>query len=336
GYGLASTLAAFAPSVEVLMIGRLLLGASAVTVTPAGAALLRRLFPSARQFSVALALFMAAFSGGMALGPPLGGLLLEHFWWGAIFLFNVPIALGVLCAWWLLPPVPGSGTGRIDLLSIGLSALGIAGIVYGGQELAALGWSAGRALAVAGFQFARHLQVVLGFSPLVAASLLLVPAVLSMVATGAAPVLLRWMRPGAAIGTGALVAVAGAASMLAVVTAGSQAPTGLLIAAAGVFAVGLAPVFAIGTNVILANAPTAQTGAATSVQEVSGSLGNTTGLALGGTVAYLSYAGTMREAMPAGLEESVAQQSTSTIGAARAAAEELPAETAAQLMEAAT
>lgn len=124
--------------------------------------------------------------------------------------------------------------------------------------------------------------------------------------------------------------------MLAVVTAGSQAPTGLLIAAAGVFAVGLAPVFAIGTNVILANAPTAQTGAATSVQEVSGSLGNTTGLALGGTVAYLSYAGTMREAMPAGLEESVAQQSTSTIGAARAAAEELPAETAAQLMEAAT
>src|SRR5690625_6210472 len=68
GYGLASTLAAFAPSVEVLMIGRLLLGASAVTVTPAGAALLRRLFPSARQFSVALALFMAAFSGGMALG----------------------------------------------------------------------------------------------------------------------------------------------------------------------------------------------------------------------------------------------------------------------------
>jgi|GEM_PF-20556 len=384
GYGLASTLAAFAPSVEVLMIGRLLLGASAVTVTPAGAALLRRLFPSARQFSVALALFMAAFSGGMALGPPLGGLLLEHFWWGAIFLFNVPIALGVLCAWWLLPPVPGSGTGRIDLLSIGLSALGIAGIVYGGQELAALGWSAGRALAVVGgvaliagfirrqrrlaeplldlrlfrsvpftlaligiwlvisasagadFQFAQHLQVVLGFSPLVAGSLLLVPAVLSMVATGAAPVLLRWMRPGAAIGTGALVAVAGAASMLAVVTAGSQAPTGLLIAAAGVFAVGLAPVFAIGTNVILANAPTAQTGAATSVQEVSGSLGNTTGLALGGTVAYLSYAGTMREAMPAGLEESVAQQSTSTIGAARAAAEELPAETAAQLMEAAT
>lgn len=384
GYGLASSLAAFAPSVEVLIGARMLLGASAVTMAPAGAALLRALFPLNRQFSVAIALFMAAFSGGMALGPPLGGLLLEYFWWGAIFLFNVPVAIGVLCAWRLLPHVAGTGSGRIDPVSIALSAAGIAGIVYGGQELAALGWSLERGLAVAAglllivlfvrrqrrlteplldlslfrsvpltlalialwliisasagadFQFAQHLQVVIGYSPLVAGALLLVPAVLSMLATAAAPVLLRWLRPGAAIGAGALVAVAGAALMLSVVGAGPSASTVALVAAVGVMAIGVAPVFAIGTNIVLANAPASQTGAAQSLQEVGGSLGNTTGLALGGTVAYLSYAGAMDERMPAGLDPSVAEQSTENIGGAMAAAAELPPEMSAPLLEAAT
>lgn len=384
GYGLASSAAAFAPTIEVLIGARMLLGASAVTMAPASAALLRALFPLNRQFSVAIALFMAAFSGGMALGPPLGGLLLEYFWWGAIFLFNVPVALGVLCAWRLLPHVAGTGGGRIDPVSIALSAGGIAGIVYGGQELAALGWSPHRGLAgVAGlllialfvrrqrrlteplldlslfrsvpltlaliaiwliisasagadFQFAQHLQVVTGYSPLTAGALLLVPAAASMVATAASPVLLRWMRPGAAIGVGALVAVAGAAIMLSMVGAGPSAPTVALVAAAGVMAIGVAPVFAIGTNIVLANAPTSQTGAAQSLQDVSGSLGNTTGLALGGTVAYLSYAGAMGERIPAGVEQSAAEQSAENVGGAMAAAAELPPEMAAQLLEAAT
>lgn len=384
GYGLASSAAAFAPTIEVLIGARMLLGASAVTMAPAGAALLRALFPLTRQFSVAIALFMAAFSGGMALGPPLGGLLLESFWWGAIFLFNVPVAIGVLCAWRLLPHVAGTGSGRIDPGSIALSAAGIAGIVYGGQELAALGWSLERGLALvaglalialfvrrqrrlaeplldlslfrsvpltlalialwliisasagADFQFAQHLQVVSGYSPLTAGALLLVPALASMVATAASPVLLRWLRPGAAIGAGALVAVAGAALMLFVVGGGPSASTVALVAAAGVMAVGVAPVFAIGTNIVLANAPTAQTGAAQSLQDVSGSLGNTTGLAAGGMVAYLSYAGAMEERLPAGLEASVAEQSSENIGGAIAAAAELPPEAAAQLLEAAT
>lgn len=384
GYAVASSLAAFAPTVELLILARMLLGASAVTVAPAGAALLRKLFPLNRQFSVAIALFMAAFSGGMALGPPLGGLLLEHFWWGAIFLFNVPVAIGVLCAWWLLPKVHGSGRGRIDLVSVGLSSLGIAGVVYGGQELAAGGWSTGRALALgvgmvfilgfvrrqrglteplldlslfrsvpfslalvslwlvisasagADLQFAQHLQVVVGYSPLIAGALLVAPALLSMLATAASPLLLRWLRPGSAIGAGALVALLGTAGMLAVVGAGPEAPTVLLVSAAGVVAIGVAPVFAIGTNIILTSASAAQTGSAQSMQEVVGSLGNTTGLALGGSVAYLSYSGAMSEAMPAGVDEETAQQSTESIGGAIAGAADLTPERAGQLLEAAT
>ncbi|UFU07475.1 MFS transporter [Ruania halotolerans] len=384
GYALASSLAALAPTIEVLILARMLLGASAVTIAPAGAALLRSLFPLNRQFSVAIALFMAAFSGGMALGPPLGGLVLEHFWWGAIFLFNVPIAIGVVGLWWLLPKVDGNGSGRIDGLSIALSALGIAGLVYGGQELAAGGWSPWHALAVvagvslmaafirrqrtldvpmldlslfrsvpltlalisiwlvitagagADMQFAQHLQVVMGHGPLGAGMLLVVPALFSMGATAASPILLRWLRPGFAIGAGAGVAVVGAALMVVAVSAGPEASIVFLIGAACLVAIGMAPVFAIGTTVVLANAPPAQTGSAQGMQEVSGSLGNTAGLALGGSVAYVSYSGAMSVRLPAGLDKATAHQSVESVGGALAGAAHLPPDAAALLVRAIT
>ncbi|WP_218125463.1 MFS transporter [Glycomyces harbinensis] len=382
-YGAASTLAAASPSIEVLILARMLLGAATVTLAPAAVALLRRMFPSDRRFSVAVALLMAAFSGGMALGPPLGGLVLEHFWWGAIFLLNVPIALGVACAWRLLPGAGGTGQGRIDGASIGLSALGIAGFVYGGQELAAHGWSPWRGLAVAAgvvliaaflrrqrtlaeplldlalfrsasfstallclwlvitasagadLQFAQHLQVVSGHSQLTAGAWLVVPALVSVAATAASPVLLRRLRPGHAIGLGALTAAVGAVGVLFVVPAGPEASTAALVGASCVVAIGMAPVFAIGTNVVLASAPASQTGTAQGMQDVSGSLGNTAGLAMGGTVAYLSYSGAVRDSLPTGLDAATAGQSAESIGGALAAAEALPPDLAGQVADAA-
>lgn len=384
-YGVASTLAAFAPSVELLIAARALLGASAVTMVPAGMALLRRLFPQPRQFSTAVALFMAAFSGGMALGPPLGGLLLEYFWWGSIFLMNVPVALGVvLLARRLLPRIAGTGQGRIDLVSVALSAAGVAGIVFGAQELAAGGWSLFHGLAVAAgvgllvvfvrrqqllttplldlslfrsvpftvalvaiwllitvsagadLQFAQHLQVVIGHSPLTAGMLLVVPAAASVVATAASPLLLRWLRPGPAIGLCVLIAVAGASLMVVVVTAGTAASTVLLLVAASVLSLGIAPVFSLGANVAISHAPLQQTGSASAMQEVSGSLGNTSGLALGGSIAYLGYSGSLRDSLPGALPEAAAEQSVQSVGGALAAAADLPPELAAQLIEAAT
>ncbi|ACQ81575.1 major facilitator superfamily MFS_1 [Beutenbergia cavernae DSM 12333] len=383
-YGSASAMAAFAPSVELLILARMLLGASAVTMAPAGMALLRHMFPAPRQFTRALALFMAAFSGGMALGPPLGGLLLENFWWGSIFLVNVPIAVAVaVLAPRLLPAVAGTGQGRIDLASVLASSLGIAGLVYGGQELAATGWDpwSGAALAAglvlvvafvlrqrtlpdplldlglfryapfalgvlaiwlvitatagADLQFAQHLRVVLGHSALTAGALLVVPALASVAATAASPALLRWLRPGHAIALGAGVALLGALGMVVAVTAGTEASTALLVGAAALVAAGVAPVFALGTGVILSSAPVERTGSAQATQEVGGSLGNTAGLALGGTVAYLAYSGTLRDDLPVGMDEELARQSVESVGGALDAAEALPPDVAAQLTEAA-
>lgn len=138
-YGVISLIAAFAPNAETLILARGLIAVAAVTIGPTSMVLLRHMFPSRRQFATAIAVYMAAFTGGSAFGPPFGGLLLEHFWWGAIFLANIPVAVFVLAISPLLPSVPGTGDGRIDLMSIGLSLSAVVLVVFGFQELAANG-----------------------------------------------------------------------------------------------------------------------------------------------------------------------------------------------------
>ncbi|MFE9246315.1 MFS transporter [Nocardiopsis sp. NPDC006938] len=136
-YGLASLVAAFAPTPEVLIAMRALMGAAAATMSPSVFGLLRVIFADSRQFSVAVAVVMSSFSGGMALGPPLGGVLLEHFSWGAVFLINVPVAALLLVAAALLLPGHREETeGSVDLPSVLLSMAAIISVVFGLQEIA--------------------------------------------------------------------------------------------------------------------------------------------------------------------------------------------------------
>lgn len=139
-YAVASTLAAFAPNPETLILARALLGASVATLSPSTLSLLRHMFPDPRQFSLAVALNLSAFSVGMALGPPMGGLLLEFFWWGSLFLVNVPVALLALATLpFLLPEFRDRNAGRLDVMSVLLSTVALIVLVYGLQELAEQG-----------------------------------------------------------------------------------------------------------------------------------------------------------------------------------------------------
>lgn len=135
-YGLASLGAAFAPTPEVLIAMRALMGMAAATMTPSIMGLLRVLFTDARQFSAAIAVVMSSFSAGMALGPPLGGLVLEYFWWGAVFLLNVPVAVLLLLSAPLLPGYRESVEGRVDMMSVLLSMAAIIAVIFGLQEIA--------------------------------------------------------------------------------------------------------------------------------------------------------------------------------------------------------
>ncbi|MFE3458216.1 MFS transporter [Nocardiopsis aegyptia] len=136
-YGLASLAAAFAPDPAVLIATRAVMGVAAASLMPSITSLLRVMFTDSRQFSVAVAVVMSAFSAGMAVGPPLGGVLLEYFWWGSVFLVNVPVAAVLLLGVPLLPPMPGRrGEGRIDLASVALSLAAIISVIFGLQEIA--------------------------------------------------------------------------------------------------------------------------------------------------------------------------------------------------------
>lgn len=139
-FALVSVITAYSSSPEMLIVTRALLGVAGATLTPATLALIRGLFPDPRERSVAVGIWAAAFSAGAAFGPVLGGILLEHFWWGSVFLINVPVMVVLLVGGIvLLPEHRNPKPGPWDLTSVGLSMLGMLGVVYAIKEGAALG-----------------------------------------------------------------------------------------------------------------------------------------------------------------------------------------------------
>ena len=136
-FGLASVLAAFAPSAEVLIAARLILGIAGATIMPSTLSLIRNIFTDQVERTRAIAIWSAAAASGIALGPLVGGFLLEHFWWGSVFLINLPVMLLVLAVGgWMLPESRNPNPGRFDLVSSGLSMLAIIPFVYTIKQLA--------------------------------------------------------------------------------------------------------------------------------------------------------------------------------------------------------
>ncbi|GAB3846774.1 MFS transporter [Micromonospora andamanensis] len=130
--------AAFSVSAEMLIALRALLGIAGATLMPSLFSLLRVMFRDDRQRRLAIAIMFSAFSVGGAIGPLLGGMLLEFFWWGSVFLVNVPsMLLFLLLGGKLLPERRERSQAGLDATSVALSVTGILAMVYGLQELAA-------------------------------------------------------------------------------------------------------------------------------------------------------------------------------------------------------
>jgi MFS family permease len=120
-FGGASVLAAYATGPGMLIAARAVLGVAGATLAPSTLSLIGVMFRDARQRSLAIGLWFSCFMGGAALGPILGGMLLEHFWWGSAFLLGVPaMALLLVAGRVLLPEYRDPSAGRIDLGSVAL------------------------------------------------------------------------------------------------------------------------------------------------------------------------------------------------------------------------
>jgi DHA2 family multidrug resistance protein-like MFS transporter len=143
-FGIASIGAAFSTSAEMLIATRAILGIAGATLAPSTLSLIRNMFHDPAQRTVAIGVWITSYSVGAAIGPVLGGILLQYFSWGSVFLLAVPVMLLLLAlAPVLLPEFRDPRAGRLDLLSAGMSLVAVLAVIYGIKKIAESGlhWS---------------------------------------------------------------------------------------------------------------------------------------------------------------------------------------------------
>jgi DHA2 family multidrug resistance protein-like MFS transporter len=369
-FGAASLLAAFSRSAEMLIAARALLGLAGATLAPSTLALIRNMFEDPQQRALAVGIWVTSFSAGAVVGPLVGGVLLQFFPWGSVFLLAVPVMVMLLLLGpVLLPEYRGPGAGRLDLFSAGLSLISVLAVIYGLKQVAEDGpglpslLSVATGLAVCAvfvrrqhgladplidlrlfrapafgaslaaiaiamivmsgtFLFtAQYLQLALGLSPLLA-GLWTVPQFLGLiVGSMLAPLIARRARPAFVVGAGLALSAVGFGMLTQV-----DATSGLAVLVAGsvVLSLGLAPVFALGTDMIVGAAPAEKAGAASAISETGNELGGALGIAILGSVGTAVYRSRVSEAVPSGVPSGAADAARDTLGAAVAAAEGLP------------
>jgi EmrB/QacA subfamily drug resistance transporter len=167
-FGVASGCAAYAGGVDGLIVARAVMGAGAAFIMPATLSLLVSVFTDTRERAMALGIWAATAGLGVALGPVVGGVLLDHFWWGSIFIVNVPLtAIAVVAGSRLIPESRDPVARRLDWMGAALSGAGLVALVWAVIEAPSRGWtsapvlSAGALAAVALIAFVmwqRHVE----------------------------------------------------------------------------------------------------------------------------------------------------------------------------------
>src|SRR5688572_19549191 len=150
-FALASLLAAFSTSSEMLIASRAVMGIAGATIAPSTLSLIFTMFLDPKQRTTAIGFWIAAYSAGSAIGPIIGGVLLEFFWWGSVFLIGVPVmGLLLLLGPRTLPEYRDPNARRLDLRSAAMSLLAILGVIFGLKQIAQDGISALPILTIVG------------------------------------------------------------------------------------------------------------------------------------------------------------------------------------------
>src|SRR5687768_6274449 len=148
-FGAASVFAAFSSSAEMLIASRALLGIAGATVAPSTLSLIRNMFHDDHQRTTAIGIWGTSFAVGGTLGSLVGGVMLEFFWWGSVFLINVPImAVLLIVGPRLLPEFRDDHAGRLDLTSVVMSLGAVLPVIYGLKQIAQNGLGSTPAISI--------------------------------------------------------------------------------------------------------------------------------------------------------------------------------------------
>ncbi|MBX9862508.1 MAG: MFS transporter [Hyphomicrobium sp.] len=378
-FGLTSLLAAFSTSSEMLIVARALQGLAAATLAPSTLSLIRNMFHDPGERAFAIGVWVACFSAGAAVGPLVGGAILAHYWWGAVFIINVPIMLLLLAVGpLLLPEFRDPNAAPMDLLSAAQSLVAVLAIIFGMKWTAEAGWGVVPASAIGiglvvgvlffrrqvklvhplidvglfkvrGFNaalltnilslfvifgtflfIAQYLQLVLGMGPLEAGIWTAPSGVVFAVGSMAAPWLAQRFPPHRVIASGFLISAVGflLITQLHGVTGAWPMFAGMII-----FCLGLSPIGAITTDMVMAEAPPERAGEASSISETSFEFGGALGIAVLGSVVTAVYRSVMAEGMPSGLAPEHMDAAQDTLGGAIEVAGQIGGEAGARLME---
>lgn len=361
-FGVTSTMAAFSTSAEMLIAARALQGLAAATLAPSTLSLIRNMFHDDRERAFAIGVWIGCFSAGAAIGPVVGGVILAHFWWGAVFLINVPIMLLLLVVGpILLREFRDPNAGRIDLASAAQSMVAVLAIIYGMKMLAEGGWAPlplfaiGAGLLVGAYFFqrqstladplidmrlfavrgisvalainvltlfvifgsllfiAQYFQLVLGMGPLEAGLWTAPSGIAFALGSVAAPMLVRHFDRHVVIAAGCLIAFVG----FVLLTQLSAVPSPWFVfAGMMIVSLGVAPVGAITTDIVMTEAPPERAGEASAISETSFEFGGALGIAVLGSVVTAVYRSAMAGQDLPGVPLHAVEAAKDTLGAA--------------------
>jgi EmrB/QacA subfamily drug resistance transporter len=343
-YALAAALGAFAPGTGELMAARAVMGCAAALIMPGTLSILATVFPPAQR-PTAIAIWASVAGASVAASITWSGLMLEHFWWGSIFLGMAALALvALLTGIFLLPRSRALERQKLDLIGALLSVAGIAGLLYGFIEAPVYGWTSPQvlgplliglvilgvfaywehrsahpmldpgfvtsprlllgSLAIAGvyfalfgmyFDFTQYLQLVRGYSPVVAA-LYALPAGLAQLATANAARKLAASHGARLVLTGGLVA--SAAGLLILSASGISTPPLLSEAGLALLGAGIGLAMPPSTGAIMSALPPAKAGVGSAINDLDRELGGAFGVGLLGSLTLARYKSAVTAAHP--------------------------------------
>jgi EmrB/QacA subfamily drug resistance transporter len=149
-FGVGSALAGFSGTAEQLIASRVVMGIGAAAIMPATLSILTNVFTVPGERAKAIALWSAVSGLGVAIGPTLGGWLLEHFSWGSIFTVNLPIvAVALIAGRLVVPPSKNPHPQAVDPVGLVTSVLGVVAIIYAVIEAPTFGWLSVRTVGIA-------------------------------------------------------------------------------------------------------------------------------------------------------------------------------------------